>query len=278
MACPSCFAGDVHSGTPQGTLIDLHGYKTYITPGPSGTNSNTTHPSRAILYLPDFFSHRLVNNKLLADRYAAATGYTVYFPDIVRGGGVDPSWLPIFKAAMDQATPWWQKAYLYLWLLPLMPQLVFGGPERAFGEVRRYAKAIKEGLGEDGKLGVAGFCWGGYGALKLCAAGAVDAVFAGHPSRLRAPEDFVGAVKGRVPVSVAVAEVDPMFDKRKAEEVEAALRARGLVSGEEGHAYEFKVYEGTGHGFCVRLKDGQDEENAAGAEKQAVEWFRRYLA
>jgi dienelactone hydrolase len=278
MACAGCFAGHVHSGEPQGTVVDLYGYKTYITPVPSSSTSDTRSNS-AILYLPDFFSHKLVNNKLLADRYAAATGFTVYFPDIVRGGGVDPSWLPTFEPIMDPATPWWIKVYSFLWCIPLLPQMQLGQASRAWPEVLRYAKAVRESLGKDGKLGVAGFCWGGFGAIKLCMEeGVVDAVFTGHPSRLKAPEDFVEAVLTKVPVSVAVPEEDPMFDKGKAEEVEAVLRGKRVVSGKDGYAYDFTVYEGAKHGFCVRLKGGKDEETAAGAEKQAVEWFKRYLS
>jgi dienelactone hydrolase len=282
MACANCFTGTVHTGTPRGILVALHGYNTYITPPPSPASPK---PTSAILFLPDFFSHRLINNKLLADRYAAATGITVYFPDIVRNGGVDPSWMPVFEPLMDTSgtVPWWRKVWLYLQIVPLLPMMVFGGADRSFGEVRRFARAIKGDLAEGAKLGVAGFCWGGFGAVRLCAEEGldgkgklVDAVFTGHPSQLKAPGDFVEAVKvAKVPLSVAVAESDPMFNRSKAEEVEAVLRREGVEDGKDGVNYEFKVYEAP-HGFCVRLKES-DGEDAAAAEQQAVEWFKRYL-
>lgn len=71
MSCAACFTGSTRTGTPVGTYKQLHGYNTYITPA---TPSPTAH---TILYLPDVFSHKLVNNQLLADRYAAETGCTV---------------------------------------------------------------------------------------------------------------------------------------------------------------------------------------------------------
>lgn len=281
MSCAACFTGGVHDGTPQGTLEEMHGYRTYIakpsTPSPSGS---------VIVYLPDFFSHRLVNNKLLADRYAEGSGCTVLFPDIVRNGGVDPSWMPVFEPLMDANTPFWQKLWFGIQILPLMPMMVLGGPERAYPEVKRYVRAVRATLPEGAKLGVAGFCWGGYGSTHLCKEAAVeggeanliDAHFSGHPSRLDTPKDVVEAITTRnVPYSVAVAEIDPMYDTTKAEETEAKLKQDGVESGKDGRAFEFKTYKGAHHGFAVRLKGDADKESATAAEKQAVDWFKKYL-
>jgi dienelactone hydrolase len=288
MACANCFTGGTHSGNPQGVVIELHGYPTYITPPPHSSSASSTSKSKAaILFLPDFFSHKLLNNKLLADRYAAATGFTVYFPDIVRNGGVDPSYIAVFEPLMNAQTPWWRKVWLFVQVVPLVPMMVFGAPAKAMPEVVRYARAVRrEQVVEGGKLGVAGFCWGGFGAVKLAGerlegeggGRVVDAIFTGHPSALDTPGDLVKAVQEKVPVSVAVAEIDPQFDPAKAEATEAAMREKGIVSGNTGVAYEFEVFQGAHHGFCVRLKDEEDKETAEGAEKQAIEWFQRYLA
>ncbi|ETN43304.1 uncharacterized protein HMPREF1541_02463 [Cyphellophora europaea CBS 101466] len=281
MSCAGCFTGGVRDGKPKGTYEQLHGYRTYI------AKPSKPHLSGSkILYLPDFFSHKLVNNALLADAYAEETGLEVIFPDIVRNGGVDPSWMPVFEPLMSDTTPFWQKLWCGILIIPLLPMMILGGPEKAYPEILRYARAVKASLPQGAKLGVAGFCWGGYGSTHLCKEAAVEggtenligAHFAGHPSRLDAPKDVVDAITQRnVPYSVAVAEIDPMYDAKKAEETEARLRQDGVESGKDGKVFEIKIYKGSHHGFCCRLKEGEDEENAAAAEKQASEWFKKHL-
>lgn len=79
MSCPDCFKGSIHNhGTAKGTEQNLYGLRTYVT-GPPTSKS-------AILFLTDAFGLELINNKLLADRYAEGTGFKVLVPDIISGG------------------------------------------------------------------------------------------------------------------------------------------------------------------------------------------------
>jgi dienelactone hydrolase len=283
MSCAACFTGTPQTATPKGTYTHLHGYKTYTAtpckPQPSGS---------VILYLPDFFSHKLPNNALLCDAYADLTGCTVIFPDIVMWGGVDPSWMPLFEVFYGtEPVSWWWKLVTAIRLLPMAPQFLLGMPDRAFPRVVEFARRLREGLdqeGKGGKLGVAGFCWGGFGATLLCkemykGRRLVDAAFTGHPSKLTTPRDVLEAVGSGVPYSVAVAEIDFMFDKEVAKVAEAALREKFGSTGKDGKVWELRVHEGAHHGFCVRAKEGvkADEQGRDAALQQAVEWFRTYL-
>ena len=73
MSCPECFRGAVHThAEPTGAIETIHGIKTYVAGGSDASRSKST-----IIYFPDAFSLKLVNNKLLADKYASATGCKV---------------------------------------------------------------------------------------------------------------------------------------------------------------------------------------------------------
>ena len=195
-----------------------------------------------------------------------------------------------------------------LTLIPsIIPFLLFAHPSKIYPKILSFARAVKADLPPSGKLGVAGFCWGAWPGTKLCVETTssssstatatatpdsntstserlIDAQFNGHPSYMvKTPEMVVDAIrKFKVPYSCAVAENDVQFNKAEAEKVEAKLReVVGTSGGESGCAYEFKIYEGCVHGFCVRAPIGKyDETNESGyegAKRQAVEWFDKYL-
>jgi dienelactone hydrolase len=281
MACSQCFTGAVHTDAePQGRLEELYGYKTYIT-GDTDQRSKST-----ILYLPDFFSLQLVNNKLLADRYAKETGCKVLIPDIVPGAGAHPGYMLHMDVILDPNASYLSKFWAILNVLPLVPKVMMGRPAPVMPEIIRIARAIRKDLPEGGKLGVCGFCWGGYGAVNLMSVPLeeggstplIDAVFTGHPSFLTMPDMFVDNVKAfKVPLSVAIAETDNQVNEKMALEAEAVLREK--VGGGEENGYEIKIYKGAVHGFCVRCRPGVEVEARASEEAagQGVDWFKRYL-
>lgn len=297
MSCPDCFRGAEHNHTqPKGTIETIHGIRTYVAGG-----SDPFRSKSAIIYLPDAFSLKLVNNKLLADEYASATGCKVYIPDVVRDGGLEPSLMPKMDALMLPNPTWTiggvlSKIYTTLTVIPsVIPFMLWGGPEKAYPAILKYARAVKADLPSGGKLGVAGFCWGAWPSTKLCAEPAIpegterliDAQFNGHPSYIvKTPDMIVEAIrKFKVPYTVAVAEEDMQFNKAEAEKVEARLREEiGASGGDQGYIYEFRIYKGCKHGFCVRapmaVKKEQKPENEDGYHgslKQAVEWYNKYL-
>jgi hypothetical protein len=78
MACPDCFRGRVHEGTPQGKIVKLYGLDTYV----SDPTENRTAKD-IIVIIPDAFGLPFVNNQLLADHYAEKSDYRVYLPDFM---------------------------------------------------------------------------------------------------------------------------------------------------------------------------------------------------
>lgn len=83
----------------------------------------------------------------------------------------------------------------------------FGAAPKAYPEVLMYARAMHADLAPGEKLGVAGFCWGGYGSTNSCTEKAteggseplIDAQFNGHPSQLKTPDMIVDAIAAKVP-------------------------------------------------------------------------------
>jgi dienelactone hydrolase len=152
-----------------------------------------------------------------------------------------------------------------------------------------YARKVKAELPPGAKLGVAGFCWGGYQSINLCSQPAVeggserlvDAQFCAHPSGLKVPDDIVNAVtKFKSAVAIAHAKDDYTLPTKKIEELEAVLRQKvGRGDGENGFNYQITIYEGVGHGFALRAAPGKEKEadGADEAKAQAIEWFKRWL-
>jgi hypothetical protein len=80
MACPDCFSGHINPGTPTGKLEKYLGFDCYIADPPDGKA-----PEGIIVFFPDAFGLPFVNNKILADHYAAAGNWKVVFPDLMDG-------------------------------------------------------------------------------------------------------------------------------------------------------------------------------------------------
>jgi len=79
MACPDCFKGSLHEGTPTGRVETLHGLPTYIAEPPSGT------PKGIIVIIPDALGWDFNNNRILADTYAKRVNARVYLPEFMAG-------------------------------------------------------------------------------------------------------------------------------------------------------------------------------------------------
>jgi hypothetical protein len=80
MACPECFRGSVHEGTPRGKIVKLYGLDTYVS-----DPAENTIAKGIIVIIPDAFGLPFVNNQLLADHYAEKSDYRVYLPDFMAG-------------------------------------------------------------------------------------------------------------------------------------------------------------------------------------------------
>ncbi|KAF2497860.1 hypothetical protein BU16DRAFT_548867 [Lophium mytilinum] len=292
MSCPDCFRGGQAKGEPKGALTTLYGVTTYVALPPSSTTSKST-----ILFITDAFGLKLVNNKLLADDYALRTGHRVVIPDIIPGHGVEPAVIAHMDNVM-KPVKWWDilGQLSRIWSVAnaarhFVPFMLKASPDKAhiFKSELEYARKLKADIPPGGKLGVCGFCWGGYGSTNLCVEPAVeggseqliDAQFCAHPSALKGPEQVVAAITTyKVPYSLAHAENDFNWSTAKMDTAEAELKQKynATGNGENGYNYEFITYKGCAHGFAARARPGTaDVQGADDAKEQAIKWFSKWL-
>ena len=288
MSCPDCFKGAVHNhGTPKGDMVDLYGRRCYVSPAPPGSTSSST-----IFFATDAFGLSLVNNKLLSDTYAAETGFKVVMPEIIPHGSapislmnyMDTLFVPVrWSDLFGQLRRAWNALRVIVIFVPFM---IRSGPTKGVPAALDFARKLKNDLPVGAKLGIAGFCWGGYISTELCkypiregsSERLIDAQFCAHPSALKAPDMVLDAVsKFHVPYSVAIGDLDFVMAIETVEKTEAALREK--VGRPEENDYEIRTYPGCRHGFAVRaMPENKVEQTAAEEAKvQAVEWFKKYL-
>jgi dienelactone hydrolase len=286
MSCPECFKGAIHDhAEPKGKIEMLYGYSSYVaTPPPSSTSKS------AILFLTDAFGLNLLNNKLMADRFAAETGCKVVVPDIIPGGGATVNAINFMETVtapvaytdiLGQLHRIWaglRTAFVFI------PFMIRAGGEKAYPAELNFARDMKKNLPPGGKLGVAGYCWGGYGSTKLCAETAeeggstplIDAQFTAHPSKITT-DMIIAAVTNKVPYSMAIGDNDMVLALKDVLAIEAALEEK--FGKPEENNYEVKVYKGCKHGFAMRaLPNNKVAIDAAeDAAKQAIDWYNKYL-
>lgn len=75
-----CITGALHEGTPKGTISTIAKLPTYI-----AKPVNTRGKPGVIVIITDAFGWDFINNRLLADEYAEASGRTIYVPDFMFG-------------------------------------------------------------------------------------------------------------------------------------------------------------------------------------------------
>ncbi|RMZ85641.1 hypothetical protein DV737_g614, partial [Chaetothyriales sp. CBS 132003] len=240
MACADCFNGfERTDATPTGSETTLYGLPTYVADPPGGAES----AKGIIVIIADIFGWQFVNNRLLADTYAAA-GFSVYLPDFMEG-----------RAAK-------------IWVLEAMEKVLTP------------AKTWADTLAKPAAIGVAGFCWGGKHAISLTEkeyGHLIDASFTAHPSFLSLPGDIE---KVRKPLAIALGSKDNMVSVKQAEDAEKTLIKLGDEFPDELKGKtEVKIYEGAGHGFSVRIDrvNKKQVEQANECEAQALSWFERFL-
>jgi dienelactone hydrolase len=290
MSCPDCFRGGEAKGDPKGSISTVYGFKTYVASPPADSTSKST-----IFFICDAFGLNLVNNKLLADDFALRTGMRVLVPDIIPGGGISTAVLGFMDGVMAPVNTFdiiGQLKRIYYGIRTVVlfiPFMLRAGPPKGYSDVLNYARSIKADLPPGGKLGVAGYCWGGYGSTNLCAQPSVeggterliDAHFCAHPSALKGPEQVVAAITTfKTPYSLAHAGNDFNWTTAKMDIAEAELKQKvGSGDGENGAHYEFVTYKDCAHGFAARARPGNkaDMEGADAAKEQAINWYKRWL-
>lgn len=123
------------------------------------------------------------------------------------------------------------------------------------------------------EYGVVGYCWGGAAVFAHAIAypdvGAVVSYYGTTPISNTALRSRVGAI--RAPVLGLYGENDAR--------VNATIAPMDSAMKSLGRTYEYRMFEGAGHGF-LRQQDGANGANrqaAMAAWPLTVNWFRRYL-
>jgi carboxymethylenebutenolidase len=186
-----------------------------------------------------------------ADRLAAS-GYLAVAPDLLSGtgpGGGDTSSFP----SVDAAT---QAIY------QLKPEEVTA----ALGAVADHVLALPAA---NGKLAVAGFCWGGAQSFR----------FATDRRGLGAAFVFYGsAPESREALARITAPVYGFYGGNDAR-VTAAVPGVEAAMNELGKRFEPVTYEGAGHGFMRKAEEPQAAEaDRAAAESAWKRWLERLAA
>lgn len=121
------------------------------------------------------------------------------------------------------------KIWTYVRLVPaLLRFLLYNRYAVTAPRVTSLFHALREELGPSGKIGVAGFCWGGLYAIRLThlSPPLVNGAFTAHPSLVSVPAD-IEKVKDYTPLSIANGDDDEYLGRAKMETVMRLLRARG---------------------------------------------------
>jgi len=151
-------------------------------------------------------------------------------------------------------------------------------PPHIYPKVKKFMDEFRCAEGRNVKVGVVGFCWGGYhvthlahGDLAANGRTIIDAAFTAHPSGLTIPADIKGVV---LPYSVSIGDVDFAIPMKEVEMMKHILKENQDLDS------EVVVIPNAKHGFAVRA-DCDDQTAMAMAEQaedQAVKWFEKHLS
>lgn len=120
------------------------------------------------------------------------------------------------------------------------------------------------------RIGVIGFCYGGWAVFQLGAKGnnLVDCVSTAHPSMLTKDEiDNVG-----VPIQILAAEHDNAYTQELKDHSNRVIPTLGVP-------YDYQFFPGVHHAFATRgnLKDEVELKAMSRAKNAAVHWFNQWL-
>ncbi|KAI9687435.1 MAG: hypothetical protein M1820_010437 [Bogoriella megaspora] len=242
-----CRTGFKWDGRPVGREGTLDKNRTYIT----GTNEDA-----AVLLVHDLYGWTLPNLRLLADHFAQEAHCTCYIPDFYNGEGFSEETLD--AAVQDPAR---------FKLLDLESFFERNSKEKITPELIACAKALKL---KYKRVGAVGYCWGGWGCLRLAARGndLVDCISIAHPSFVEKSEiDAIG-----VPIQIVAPETDSQLTPELKEYCNKVIPTFGVP-------YQYDYYPDLSHGFAGKgdPKDKKQKDGLERAKNSAVSWFNVFL-
>ncbi|KAL8708753.1 MAG: hypothetical protein Q9220_006395 [cf. Caloplaca sp. 1 TL-2023] len=272
-----CVSGFKWNRSPEGRESKLGELDTYIA-------GSDTQKDAAIMIISDAFGWTLINTRLLATHFAYEANVTVYLPDLyVQVPATSPMVcvnITVAKRIFSHSCsfdgdlvpaevmddPKTRDEYV---AKELGPWVARNSKENRAAAIHDAARALKQDL-KFKKVGVMGYCWGGWGAFQLGAKdkGLVDCISAAHPSLLTKEEIDELAV----PVQILAPEHDTSFTPELKEYANKTIPALGLQ-------YDYQYFPGLSHGFGTR-GDPNDEVQRRGLERAknaASAWFGTHL-
>lgn len=163
-----CAQGTLHVGKTVGFEAKLADLDVYIVhPPTSGSSLPADAPpgtaavgASALILLHDIFGWKLPNSRLLADRFAAALGVSVYLPDFFSGEQLHPEdWDPL----VEKRGFFGRIAQGFQFMVALPKLLSFmkrHGPAVVRPHMDRFITHLRTVEGAQ-RIGAIGYCWGG---------------------------------------------------------------------------------------------------------------------
>ncbi|KAJ4473125.1 alpha beta-hydrolase [Lentinula aciculospora] len=247
--CEHCVKGVTHEGEPKGKWEEINGVKSYV-----ATPLAEYPKDKVLLYITDIFGPQFINNRLLADDFAA-NGIKTIIPDIFHGDAAPVD-------ALKPGSTWnlleWLKAH---------------GADSARPPIDKIIESLKkEGVTT---FGVVGYCFGARFAFDLAIEGIPKVVAIAHPSLVNVDEDLqTYFTKSTAPLLINSCTIDPKFP------LEAQVKADEIfVDGNFTPGYKREHFEGCTHGFAVRgdISDPKVKAGKEGAFKATVGWLAKYM-
>jgi len=259
-----------------GHVEQIGGLNTYVSEPEGGSKAKT------VVFLVDIFGYELPNVRLLADSYAKAGFYT-YIPDILEGDPLPLSFLQNVEPKLSERenlTVVDKTKNAAIVPATLGPWLVKHREAVVKPLIQGFLNTLRTTPGVN-KIGAIGFCWGArYAILEAhgptkqengAEIGGVDAAYACHPSLVTIPDDFEGVTK---PLSLALGDKDNLLDQESVGKIQDTLGKKLDLP------KEIVIYEDQVHGFALRGDWSSDKDKKAmdDAQKQGIEWFKKYLS
>lgn len=264
--CDACVSGVQHEGTPTGCVSKIGPFDEVYVARPKEVKNDKA----AIVFFSDIFGFKLLNNKLVADKIANASGINVYMPDLFFGEALSPESLHLPEKPDEIRNEGiFAKLAKGAKIAAIIPWYLRHKPSQHMAAAKEFVSLLKTNEHGYTKLGAIGYCYGAKMVAESNASDLIDASAFVHPSGLSdADIDWL-----KTPATFALAELDNAFSDEMRIASEKKLKEKGVNA-------EFVVYDGTTHGFAVRgdMKEEATRKGQEGAIAQASGWFGKFLA